>query len=43
MSAKDLVNIRGVRSNSLVGYGIVIGLGTGDSTASETSKAVAQM
>lgn len=36
---KDLVNIRGVRSNSLIGYGIVIGLGgTGDSSASVISK-----
>ena len=42
---KDLINIRGVRSNSLVGYGIVIGLGgTGDSAASIISKkAVASM
>jgi flagellar P-ring protein precursor FlgI len=42
---KDLTNIRGVRSNSLVGYGIVIGLGgTGDSASAVISKkAVASM
>ena len=42
---KDLTNIRGIRTNSLLGYGIVIGLtGTGDSSSSQTSKkAVAQM
>ena len=29
---KDLANIRGVRANQLIGYGVVIGLrGTGDS------------
>jgi flagellar P-ring protein precursor FlgI len=29
---KDIANIRGVRSNQLVGYGVVVGLaGTGDS------------
>ena len=35
---KDLTNIKGVRSNKLVGYGVVFGLaGTGDSAASVTS------
>lgn len=33
---KDLVGFRGVRSNQLIGYGLVVGLnGTGDSTSSE--------
>jgi flagellar P-ring protein FlgI len=42
---KDLVEIRGVRSNPLVGYGLVIGLGgTGDSRQSlATNKAVANV
>ena len=42
---KDLTNIKGVRSNKLVGYGVVFGLaGTGDSAASVTSReTVAQM
>ena len=32
---KDIANIRGFRSNSLIGYGLVVGLaGTGDSAAS---------
>jgi len=31
---KDLVNVAGVRSNALIGYGLVVGLnGTGDKTA----------
>ncbi|MBL8505629.1 MAG: flagellar basal body P-ring protein FlgI, partial [Methylobacillus glycogenes] len=30
---KDLANIQGVRSNQLIGYGLVVGLdGTGDQT-----------
>ena len=34
---KDLVSIAGIRSNQLLGYGIVIGLnGTGDSTTNLT-------
>ncbi|MCB9228062.1 MAG: flagellar basal body P-ring protein FlgI [Deltaproteobacteria bacterium] len=42
---KELVNIRGIRSNQLSGYGIVFGLSkTGDSQASRTTRqAVAQM
>ncbi len=36
---KDLVNIRGVRPNQLIGYGVVIGLaGTGDSKASSSTR-----
>lgn len=35
---KDIVNIRGIRSNQLIGYGLVIGLSkTGDSKASLAS------
>ena len=42
---KDLVNIRGVRPNQLIGYGLVVGLnGTGDSRKSlSTNKAAASM
>src|ERR1700733_4585065 len=41
---KDIANIRGVRSNQLVGYGIVVGLaGTGDSKAEFTNKSVERM
>lgn len=42
---KDIANIKGVRSNALVGYGLVIGLaGTGDTEAHLTSKrAVVQL
>lgn len=42
---KDLVEIRGVRSNQLVGFGLVVGLqGTGDSKQSlATNRAVANM
>ncbi|MDJ0886240.1 MAG: flagellar basal body P-ring protein FlgI, partial [Desulfobacterales bacterium] len=33
---KDIANIRGVRQNQMVGYGLVVGLdGSGDSTQSE--------
>ena len=41
---KDITNIRGVRSNQLVGYGVIVGLnGTGDSKAEFTNKSVARM
>jgi flagellar P-ring protein precursor FlgI len=41
---KDIANIRGVRSNQLVGYGIIVGLnGTGDGKAEFTSKSVERM
>lgn len=41
---KDIVNIRGVRVNQLVGYGIVVGLnGTGDSKTEYTSKSMTRM
>ncbi|MBX9767336.1 MAG: flagellar basal body P-ring protein FlgI, partial [Bdellovibrionales bacterium] len=41
---KDLTNIRGVRENQLIGYGIVVGLnGTGDSKSEFTSKSMARM
>lgn len=41
---KDIANIRGVRSNQLVGYGIVVGLnGTGDSKLEYTNKSVERM
>lgn len=41
---KDMANIRGVRSNQLVGYGLVVGLmGTGDSKTEYTNKSVARM
>lgn len=41
---KDIANIRGVRENQLIGYGIVVGLsGTGDSKAEFTSKSMARM
>lgn len=41
---KDIANIRGVRSNQLVGYGIVVGLaGTGDSKLDYTNKSVERM
>ena len=34
---KDLTSLAGVRSNQLVGYGVVVGLaGTGDGTVSYT-------
>jgi len=36
---KDIANFKGVRSNQLIGYGLVVGLdGTGDSTSSEIMK-----
>ena len=41
---KEIVNIRGVRSNELVGYGLVVGLSkTGDSAASVTTQKAAAM
>lgn len=41
---KDIANIRGVRTNQLVGYGVVIGLkGSGDSKSEFTSKSVERM
>ncbi|MBX7230446.1 MAG: flagellar basal body P-ring protein FlgI [Bdellovibrionales bacterium] len=41
---KDIANIRGVRSNQLVGYGIIVGLsGSGDSKAEFTSKSLERM
>ena len=42
---KDLVNIRGVRSNALIGYGVIFGLNqTGDSDRSSlTKKSVLRM
>lgn len=36
---KDISNFKGVRSNQLIGYGLVVGLdGTGDSTSSDVMK-----
>ena len=41
---KDIANVRGVRENQLIGYGIVVGLkGTGDSKSEFTNKSVARM
>jgi len=41
---KDIANIRGVRDNQLIGYGLVVGLkGTGDSKADFTNKSMARM
>lgn len=41
---KDIANVRGVRDNQLIGYGIVVGLkGTGDSKAEFTNKSVSRM
>ncbi len=41
---KDIANVRGVRGNQLVGYGIVVGLkGTGDSKMEFTGKSVVRM
>jgi flagellar P-ring protein precursor FlgI len=41
---KDIANIRGVRSNQLIGYGIVVGLnGTGDSKSEFTNKSMERM
>ena len=41
---KDIVRIKGVRDNLLIGYGLVVGLkGTGDSGAEVTGKALLRM
>lgn len=41
---KDIANVRGVRENQLIGYGIVVGLkGTGDGKSEFTSKSMARM
>ncbi len=41
---KDIANIRGVRSNQLVGYGLVVGLsGTGDGSLKYTQNSVRRM
>jgi len=41
---KDLTSIAGVRSNQLVGYGLVVGLaGTGDGNAVLTQQAMQSM
>lgn len=41
---KDIANVRGVRTNQLVGYGIVVGLnGTGDSKMEYTNRSIARM
>lgn len=41
---KDIANVRGVRTNQLVGYGVIIGLnGTGDSKAEFTSNSMARL
>lgn len=41
---KDIANVRGVRDNQLIGYGIVVGLkGTGDSKAEFTNKSAIRM
>jgi flagellar P-ring protein precursor FlgI len=41
---KDIANIRGVRENQLIGYGLIVGLaGTGDGESEFTSKSMARM
>lgn len=41
---KDIVRVKGVRENILIGYGLVVGLkGTGDSSADVTGKALLRM
>lgn len=41
---KDIANLRGVRDNQLIGYGLVVGLnGTGDSNLEYTSKSMKRM
>lgn len=41
---KDIANVRGVRENQLVGYGVVVGLaGTGDSKSEFTEKSFSRM
>ncbi len=41
---KDIANVRGVRDNQLIGYGVIVGLkGTGDSKAEFTNKSMSRM
>lgn len=41
---KDIANVKGVRENSLIGYGIVVGLkGTGDSSADMTGQSLGRL
>ncbi|PDH62714.1 MAG: flagellar biosynthesis protein FlgI, partial [SAR116 cluster bacterium MED-G04] len=41
---KDLASVAGVRSNQLVGYGVVVGLaGTGDGTSALTTQSLQSM
>lgn len=41
---KDIANVRGVRENQLIGYGVIVGLkGTGDSKSEFTNKSVMRM
>lgn len=41
---KDIANVRGVRDNQLIGYGLVVGLnGTGDSKSEYTNKSILRM
>ena len=41
---KDIANVRGVRDNQLIGYGIIVGLkGTGDSKSEFTNKSMTRM
>ncbi|MGE3973387.1 MAG: flagellar basal body P-ring protein FlgI [Bdellovibrionales bacterium] len=41
---KDIANVRGVRENQLIGYGLVVGLkGTGDGKAEFTNKSFSRM
>jgi flagellar P-ring protein FlgI len=41
---KDIANVRGVRENQLIGYGLVVGLsGTGDGKTEFTSKSLARL
>lgn len=41
---KDIANVRGVRDNQLIGYGVIVGLkGTGDSKSEFTNKSMARL
>lgn len=41
---KDMANVRGVRDNQLIGYGLIVGLkGTGDSKSEFTNKSMSRM
>ena len=41
---KDIADIEGVRSNQLIGYGLVVGLnGTGDGKVQFTTKSISNM